>query len=47
MDLLIKGFTVANPVQDFQGDRFDQPFETTVKRLPDERRNVDGAIVDG
>ena len=44
MDLLIKGFTVANPVQDFQGDRFDQPFETTVKRLPDERRNVNFAL---
>ena len=40
MDLLIKGFTVANPVQEFQANLH----ELTVKRLPDERRNVNFAL---
>ena len=40
MDLLIKGFTVANPVQEFQANLH----EMTVKRLPDERRNVNFAL---
>lgn len=41
MDLLInRGFTVANPVQEFQANLH----ELTVKRLPDERRNVNFAL---
>ena len=40
MDLLIKGVTVANPVQEFQANLH----ELTVKRLPDERRNVNFAL---
>ena len=40
MDLLIRGYAVANPVQEFQANIH----ELTVKRLPEERRNVNFSI---
>ena len=40
MDLLIRGYAVANPVQEFQASIH----ELTVKRLPEERRNVNFSI---
>jgi hypothetical protein len=36
IDLLIKGFAVANPVQEFQVNIA----EATVKKLPEEKRNL-------
>ena len=40
MDLLIRGYAVAHPVQEFQANIH----ELTVKRLPEERRNVNFSI---
>ena len=40
MDLLIRGYAVANPVQEFQANIH----ELTVKRLPEERRNINFTI---
>ena len=40
MDLLIRGYAVANPVQEFQANIH----ELTIKRLPEERRNVNFSI---